>query len=35
LNNEELRKLAKMEEVQALKASMRDLEGQLEFERSH
>jgi hypothetical protein len=35
LDDEELRKLAKREEVQALEASMRDLEGQLEFERGH
>jgi hypothetical protein len=35
LDDEKLRELAKTEEVQALEASMRDLEGQLEFERGH
>jgi predicted RNase H-like nuclease (RuvC/YqgF family) len=34
-DDEELRKLAKIEEVQALEANMRDLEGKLEFERGH
>ena len=33
LDNEELRKLAKSEEVQSLDANMCNLEGQLEFER--
>ena len=33
LNDKELKKLAKMEEVQALEANMRVLESQLDFER--
>ena len=33
LDNEELKKLAKSEEVQALEASMHVLESQLDFER--
>jgi predicted RNase H-like nuclease (RuvC/YqgF family) len=35
LDNEELRKLDKTEEVQALEANMCNLEGQLEFEKGH